>query len=422
MRFIDLFSGIGGFHKGFLEAGGFSCVFASEIDMELQRLYHKNFGIQPEGDIRKIHEANIPKHDVLCAGFPCQPFSLAGKKTGYKCPSSGKLIKDVLRITKYHLPNFLILENVPNILNIENGKFWNFIKNSFSKFGYKLIYNVISPLDIGIPQNRNRIFILGFKNNKHLKKFQWPNKKNTIQKLNKILISCDNHKKVEPKKILQIQHWQKLLNNCKILELSSLSIVAPEMGATYPLDFRSFKLEDMYKYKGAYGKRINGCSSWDSLFQKMPSYVKKECRVPGWLKESIIYTRKLYEKNKIFLNNWKKNINKQYNSWQILEWRGVKNRCLLSEHILQFRASGIRVLKSNKIPSLIAMTSTQRPIIGSEMRYISKFEAAKLQGLHSLDHIPKNETSAFKCIGNAVNAKIVKQLAQEIKIITTKGK
>jgi len=134
MRFIDLFSGIGGFHKGLLNAGGFECVFASEINTALQDLYYKNFGIQPKGDIRKIHEADIPKHDILCAGFPCQPFSLAGKKTGYKCPSSGKLIKanfgqgqtnffykcsgsgklikDILRITKHHLPDFIIQEGL----------------------------------------------------------------------------------------------------------------------------------------------------------------------------------------------------------------------------------------------------------------------------------------------------------------------
>ena len=418
MRFIDLFSGIGGFHKGLLNAGGFECVFASEINTELQKLYYKNFGIQPEGDIRKIHEADIPKHDILCAGFPCQPFSLAGKKTGYKCPNSGKLIKDVLRITKHHLPDFLILENVPNILNIENGKFWKLIKNSFNKLGYEVIYNIISPLDIGIPQNRNRIFILGFKNTNHLKKFQWPSRKNRIQKLSKILISSDNYKKVEQEKVFQIQHWQKLLNHCKIGSLSSLSIVSPEMGATYPLDFRSFRLNDMYKYKGAYGKKINNCSSWDNLFSKMPSYVRKGYKVPDWLKESIIYTRELYKKNKKFLNSWKRGINQKYNSWQILEWRGDKNKYILSEHILQFRASGIRVLKQNKMPSLIAMTSTQRPIIGSEMRYLSKFEAAKLQNLHSLSHMPNSETLAFKSFGNAVNAKIVELLAQEIKAVS----
>ena len=414
MKFIDLFSGIGGFHKGLLNAGGFECVFASEIDKKLQELYYKNFGIKPKGDIRKINAVDIPNHDILCAGFPCQPFSLAGKKTGYKCPNSGKLINDILRIIKHHSPSFLILENVPNILNIENGKFWNFIKKTLNKLGYEVVYKIISPLDIGIPQNRNRIFILGFKNANHLKKFSWPNNKKKINKLNKILMFSKNHKKLEQEKVFQIQHWQKLLNNCKVEDLPSLSIVAQEMGATYPLDFRRFKLKSMYKYKGAYGKKMNNYSTWNSLFQKMPSYVKKQRKVPDWLKESIIYTRNLYKENKKFLDNWKKEINKTYNSWQILEWRGGREY-ILSKHILQFRASGIRVLKSNKIPSLIAMTATQRPIIGSELRYISKLEAAKLQNLHSLDYIPENEASAFKYFGNAVNAKIVELLAQKIK-------
>ena len=415
MKFIDLFSGIGGFHKGLMNAGGFECVFASEINRELQQLYYKNFGIKPEGDIRKIHEKNIPKHNVLCAGFPCQPFSLAGKKTGYKCPNSGKLIKDILRITKYHLPDFLILENVPNILKIENGRFWKFIENSFNKLGYKIIHKIISPVDINIPQNRKRIFILGFKKQKYLNNFHWPNRQNKKIELNQILSPFYSHKKVEPEKIFQIKHWQKLLDNCKIENIPSISIVAPEIGATYPLDFRKFTLKDISKYKGAYGKNLNNITSWNDLINKMPSYVREQRKIPDWLKESIIYSRNLYTKNKTFLNKWKKEINKEYNSWQILEWRGQKNRYILSEHILQFRASGIRVLKKNKIPSLIAMTSTQRPIIGSEMRYISKFEAAKLQNLHSLTYIPKNETSAFKCFGNAVNSKIVELLAKEIK-------
>ena len=226
----------------------------------------------------------------------------------------------------------------------------------------------------------------------------------------------NNHKKVEHKKALQIQHWQKLLNNCNIKNLSSRSIIAPEMGATYPLDFKNIKLKDMNKYKGSYGKKINDCSSWNSVFNKMPSYIRKQYKVIDWMRESIIYTRKFYKENKTFLNSWKKEINKNYNSWQILEWRG-ENKYDLSKHILQFRASGIRVLRANKMPSLIAMTSTQRPIIGSEMRYISKFESAKLQNLHSLNYIPSNDTSAFKCFGNAVNAKIVELLVQEIKTV-----
>ena len=417
MRFIDLFSGVGGFHIGLSNTGGFECVFASEINTELQNLYYKNFGIKPAGDIRTIHEADIPQHNVLCAGFPCQPFSLAGKKTGYKCPDSGKLIKDILRITKYHLPEFLILENVPNILKIENGKLWKLIRKSLNEMGYEIIYKIISPLDISIPQNRKRIFILGFKNSEHLKKFQWPDKQKSIQSLNDILNSSRNHKKIELKKRLQIKHWQKLLNTCKIGNLSSLSIVAPEIRATYPLNFQSLKLKEMYKYKGAYGKKIKTSSNWNDLLFTLPFYVRKERKVPDWLKDSVIYTRNLYKKNKTFLNEWSKEINKKHNSWQILEWRGKNNKHMLSEHILQFRASGIRVLKPYKIPSLVAINTTQRPIIGCEMRYISKFEAAKLQNLHSLSYLPTSETAAFRAFGNAVNAKIVELLAEKIKSV-----
>ena len=415
MRFIDLFSGIGGFHKGFLNAGNFECVFASEINSELQKLYYKNFGIKPKGDIKKVHEADIPPHNILCAGFPCQPFSLAGKKTGYKCPNSGKLIKDILRIAEYHLPDFLILENVPNILNIENGNFWQFVKRSFNKVGYQIIYKIISPLDIGVPQNRKRIFILGFKDNKHLKKFQWPEKQKFVQPLNEILTSSHNHKKVEMEKSLQIKYWQKLLSSCKIKTLSSISIIAPEIGATYPLNFQSFKLQEMSKYKGAYGQKLNNTPTWSSLFSKLPFYIKKEKKAPDWLIDSVIYTRNLYKKNRVFLNSWIKEVNKKHNSWQILEWRGVKDKLILSDHILQFRASGIRVSKSCKIPSLVAINTTQRPVIGSEMRYISKLEAAKLQNLHSLSHFPSTDSLAFKCFGNAVNAKIVELLAKKIK-------
>ena len=115
MKFIDLFAGLGGFHHGMSNAGGFECVFASELDPDLRSLYYENHGIEAAGDITKIDETSIPKHEVLCAGFPCQPFSKAGKKKGAKCPKSGMLIHDILRIVKYHEPRFVLLENVPNL-------------------------------------------------------------------------------------------------------------------------------------------------------------------------------------------------------------------------------------------------------------------------------------------------------------------
>ena len=112
MRFVDLFAGLGGFHLA-LRRLGHTCVFACEVDETLRTLYEKNFGTQCAGDIRKIREIDVPPHDILCAGFPCQPFSKAGDQDGLGDRELGGLYKDMLRIIRFHKPRFLILENVP---------------------------------------------------------------------------------------------------------------------------------------------------------------------------------------------------------------------------------------------------------------------------------------------------------------------
>src|SRR5437016_3603778 len=114
MRFIDLFAGLGGFHVA-LGRLDHRCVFASEIDEGLADLYERNLGLRPSGDIRKVRVSEIPAHDVLCAGSPCQPFSKAGEQQGTNCPKWGDLLNYVLRIARAHEPEFLILENVPNL-------------------------------------------------------------------------------------------------------------------------------------------------------------------------------------------------------------------------------------------------------------------------------------------------------------------
>src|SRR5579859_6180123 len=114
MRFIDLFAGLGGFHLA-LEKLGHRCVFASELNVELQAIYAENFGLTPKGDIRDVPISAIPAHEILCAGFPCQPFSKAGEQDGFDCPSWGDLFDQVVAILKYHKPEFLLLENVPNL-------------------------------------------------------------------------------------------------------------------------------------------------------------------------------------------------------------------------------------------------------------------------------------------------------------------
>jgi len=119
MKFIDLFAGLGGFHLA-LDKLGHTCVFACDIEEDPRKTYAQNFGLMPAGDIRQVDVRNIPQHDILCAGFPCQPFSKAGFQLGLKDKERGGLFYDILRIIQHHYPTFLIMENVPNIKNHNN--------------------------------------------------------------------------------------------------------------------------------------------------------------------------------------------------------------------------------------------------------------------------------------------------------------
>lgn len=413
MKFIDLFSGLGGFHTGFTK-NGHECVFASEIDESLRELYQKNYGIKPNGDITKVNEKDIPSHDVICAGFPCQPFSLAGQKKGTDCPTSGKLIDDVIRIARHHKPKFVVLENVPNILTIAEGTFWEYIITSFEKIGYTINYRVISPIEVGIPQNRKRIFVVANRKDIPIDDCIWPEATNDNVKLYDFLDNSKEHKALEPRKLNQIHIWQNLLQNCSMPQRGSFSIMAPEFGATYPQNFSSLTIAEMKKYKGAYGQSLRDCRTWEDIMSKMPSYTQKGRKVADWIAPSFNISRDIFSENKSFINKWIETLDKENNSWQILEWRGKLAHYDLFEHILQFRASGIRVLKPEIAPSLIAMTPTQIPIIPKEERYLSKHEAAKLQFLHELEYIPNNTTKAFKAFGNAVNAKIVELIANKL--------
>ncbi|MCO6332047.1 MULTISPECIES: DNA cytosine methyltransferase [Staphylococcus] len=164
MKFIDLFSGIGGFRLA-LEKNKCECVFSSEIDKYARETYKLNFNDYPYGDITKIHHDDIPDHDILCAGFPCQPFSQAGKRLGFN-DARGTLFFEVLKILKYKQPKAFILENVSGIVNHDNGKTLEVIVNSLKDAGYKISWKVLNSKHYGVPQNRNRWYCVGV-----LKKF-----------------------------------------------------------------------------------------------------------------------------------------------------------------------------------------------------------------------------------------------------------
>lgn len=160
-KFIDLFSGLGGFRIAFENLGG-KCVFSSDIDVYARETYKQNFGEYPYGDITKINEKDIPEHDILCAGFPCQPFSIAGKRLGFE-DTRGTLFFDVLRILKEKKPKAFFLENVAGILSHDKGNTIKVIENSLKEIGYNVRFTLINAKNVGFPQNRNRWYCVGFR-------------------------------------------------------------------------------------------------------------------------------------------------------------------------------------------------------------------------------------------------------------------
>ncbi|MDR0426347.1 MAG: DNA (cytosine-5-)-methyltransferase [Clostridiales bacterium] len=158
--FIDLFAGIGGFHQAGTALGG-NCIFASEIDAEAKKAYAANYCLEPQGDITKIDAQSIPDHDVLFAGFPCQPFSIIGNRLGFD-DIRGTLFFEIARILKEKTPKLFILENVKQLSRHNRGKTLQIILSSLKEIGYKVHWTVLNALDFGLPQKRERTVIVGF--------------------------------------------------------------------------------------------------------------------------------------------------------------------------------------------------------------------------------------------------------------------
>lgn len=185
LKFIDLFAGIGGFRIA-LESFGEKCVFTSEWDKQCQITYKTNFNDTPYGDITKIKEKDIPNHDVLCAGFPCQAFSISGKQRGFE-DARGTLFFDVARIAKHHQPKVLFLENVKNFAKHDNGRTLNVVLEVLESIGYTPFYKVLNASNFGQPTARERIYIVAFRNDLNVKEFKFPEKQNKMSILNDLL-------------------------------------------------------------------------------------------------------------------------------------------------------------------------------------------------------------------------------------------
>jgi DNA (cytosine-5)-methyltransferase 1 len=199
--FIDLFAGIGGMRQAFEKHGG-KCVFSSEWDKFAQQTYEANFGEKPHGDITEIPSAAIPRHDVLVAGFPCQPFSHAGLKMGFQ-DTRGTLFFDVARIVNDKKPSLLLLENVKGFKSHDKGRTFETVVASLDELGYDTFSTVLNASDFGLPQNRERIFIVGVNRKKIGKiEFNFPKPPKTVVKVGDIL-----EENVDSKYVLSNKLW-----------------------------------------------------------------------------------------------------------------------------------------------------------------------------------------------------------------------
>lgn len=199
LKIIDLFCGIGGFHIA-ASSLGHECVFASDIDVHARKAYTENFGIEPAGDITKIDPKTIPNHDILCAGFPCQPFSIIGSKKALE-DSRGTLFYEIIKIIETKKPKAVFLENVKQLATINDGTVLKKITSELEKLDYKVFYKVLNALDYGLPQKRERIAIVAIRN--YEGDFLWPSPFKNRLELSDILEETPEDKHFASKDIKQ---------------------------------------------------------------------------------------------------------------------------------------------------------------------------------------------------------------------------
>ena len=381
-EFIDLFAGIGAFHVALEEMGG-KCVFAAEIDKNAVKVYEDNFGMNANNDMFKIDPKDVPKHDVLCAGFPCQPFSNAGHKLGFS-DTRGTLFFEIERVLKEHKTKFIILENVKHLVNHDNGNTYKVIINHLKDLGYILTKEplIISPHQIGIPQNRERIFIIGIHKdycNKEYLEFEMPNAEEyPLTSLYDLLDeTVDKKYNISEEEKEVFDAWDEFKQTFDKFPHPTL---VDEFGATYD----TTGLQD---WKIAYCKR----------------------------------NREFYENNKEKLDVWMKkyNVRDFKKRDRKFEWQAGEKYHSLYETLIQLRQSGIRCKRPEVFPALVAIVQTS--IVGKHKRRITPKEASRLQSFPEDYKLHETDAVAYKQLGNSANVKVIQYIAQQLFKQVNKG-
>lgn len=410
MRFVDLFAGLGGFHLAGRQVGG-KCVFASEINPVLRSVYESNFGIRPAGDIKEVKPQAVPSHDLLCAGFPCQPFSKAGDQMGWKDAVRGTVFFNIIEVLRYRRPSFVILENVAHFVKHDEGNTYAKVRRSLESLGYEVAHAQLSPHRFGVPQIRERMYMVG--SLRGLGAFKWPVPETDETELSIREVLDENPSDaigVSEQVIRCLNVWQEFIQKFPAEEtLACFPIWGMEFKATYPYKQDSLyevPLASLRKSKGSLGKTLNTWYRHD-IMERVPSYARsEEGAFPRWKQNFIRQNRALYRKNKKWINPWLPKLRQFPASLQKLEWNCKGEERDIWKYVIQFRASGVRVKRPTTSPSLVAMTAVQVPIIGWERRYMTTRECVRLQSMDELQHLPEG-TAGMKALGNAVNVRVV---------------
>lgn len=407
VKFIDLFAGIGGFHAAG-ESLGWECVFANEMDPAAAEVYARNWGMNPLGNIheytRQKRNKPIPKHDVLFAGFPCQPFSKSGKQLGMK-EDRGSLFHDILWILKKHRPTLVVLENVRNLTGPRHAHEWKFIVESLRALGYKVSMKpfVVSPHRIppkfgGTPQARERVFIVGTYVPANLRKkidFDEP-----------ILFPSEFDS-------WDIGEWDLFrdlpMSENKKSDFMKYRLTSEEIELVNAWDSL---VKKMLEHRD--GMKLPGFPLWSDLWGKNPPYVK-DAKAPEWKKTFEKKNRQFYLEHSQIIDKWLHEhpiIRKSVPSKRKLEWQAQDAKSIW-DCLLHFRPSGLRVKKTTYVPALVAITQTT--IVGPYKRRITPSEGARLQGLsEDFDFGDQPEQASYKQLGNGVAVGAVFQTVQAL--------
>ncbi len=417
MKFCDLFAGLGGFHLAARKYGG-ECVFACEIDEGLRELYRRNFGYAPFGDIREINPSSVPNHDLLCAGFPCQPFSKAGGQEGWKDTIRGTVFFNVIEILEKRKPRFVLLENVAHFVRHDKGNTYRRVEEALRDLGYDVRYIQLSPHRFGIPQIRERMYMVGRLGQLNGFRFPEPETDGSELSIRDVLDNNpDDAVPLSPQVVDCLNVWDAFIRQFPSDEkLPSFPIWSMEFGADYPMNGDSLykqRLPKLRRSTGSFGIPLNH-KFRQEILELVPSHGRaEEGAFPKWKQTFISQNRDLYKRHASWIDEWLPDILRFPPSLQKLEWNCQGETRTLWDKVIQFRASGVRVKRPTTSPSLVAMTTSQVPIIAWERRYMTVRECARLQSMDKLKHLPSGG-AAVKALGNAVNVEVVSKILERL--------